>query len=393
MPKKENLEENPLCLCEYYNKNNERTHILFCCCNCEAFDDACTYILCQRQNTSNKNFIQLIAETLDDILDRIRVPYPNGALKVNTDLLISLITIFFYVLFGTINFIFSLLTLTLIPGLLYLRFFQQRFYKKKSKTRNQIAYYMTLVSLITVFILYNLYLKYELNEQYLFHNLIFLTIIILQIYLHYSNPGILVSKRVNVVQETNRYCTTCQIDKQNNLKISHCPICERCIYSRDHHCFWLDNCIGFLNHKIFLIYLILLFTFFLYSEIIIFNFFSNLNESNSLIDSLFNSFYKNFSRSLMFLLFLQLISITLYSFLILLQQILLISVNYTQYELFKYSQAHRNFSLLLFLFENFKILKFFKNIFKFIFLFRNKKNLQRLFSVNEKLGNESNCFV
>ena len=379
-------EENPLCFCEYYNKNNERTHILFCCCNCEAFDQTCTYILCQRnrKESDKKSFMKLVDETLDDILDRIRIPSPNGAIKVNTDLLVSLISIFFYISIGTINFIFSLITLMAIPTLLYIRYFQLRFYKSKSeKTRNQIAYYMTLVSLITVFILYNMYLKYEISEiSYTIHNYLFFLVILFHVLLHYSNPGYLVSKN-SQDERTSRYCDKCQINKQE--KISHCPICEKCIFNRDHHCFWLDNCIGYLNHKIFLIYLILLFLLFIYSEFIIFTHFSSIKESESLIECLFNDYYKNFSRSLMSLLFLQLISLTLYSALILMQQILLISIGYTQYEMFKYSQKNKNFALLSFLCGNLSFKLFFKNMIKFLFQFRNKKSLLKLFSMNEKL--------
>jgi palmitoyltransferase len=385
--------ENPLCLCEYYNKNNERTHILFCCCNCEALDQTCTHILCQRKSTNKQNLPKLFNETLDDILDRIRIPSPKGAIKINTDLLISLITIIFYISIGTINILFSIITLVLIPCLLYIRFFQQRF-NNKSTDRNQIAYYMSLVSLVTIYLLYNFYLKYELSEQYFFHNCLFTVIILLHVYLHYSNPGYLVNKNSNSEHSSStNYCAKCQIDKKDNSKISHCPICSSCIYSRDHHCFWLDNCIGYLNHKIFFIYLILIFTFFLYSQYIIITFFSTLNQNGTIFECLFSIYYQNFNRSLMFLLMLQLISLTIYSFLILLQQFLLISINYTQYEMYKYSKIKKNFSLFLFLIENFKLKFFFKNFFKFFFKFRNKKNLVKLYYLNEKLRNDLNFFV
>ena len=58
--------ENPLCLCEYFNRHQQRTHILMCCCNCEALDKLFTVILCcndidddgitQSFDSSNKNF-------------------------------------------------------------------------------------------------------------------------------------------------------------------------------------------------------------------------------------------------------------------------------------------------------------------------------------------------
>lgn len=30
-----------LCCCEYENEHGERSHILACCCDCQALDEAC----------------------------------------------------------------------------------------------------------------------------------------------------------------------------------------------------------------------------------------------------------------------------------------------------------------------------------------------------------------
>ena len=31
----------------------------------------------------------------------------------------------------------------------------------------------------------------------------------------------------------------------------HCKICQRCVEDFDHHCIWLNNCIGSKNYRIF----------------------------------------------------------------------------------------------------------------------------------------------
>ena len=31
----------PLCCCEYENEEGERSHILACCCDCQALDETC----------------------------------------------------------------------------------------------------------------------------------------------------------------------------------------------------------------------------------------------------------------------------------------------------------------------------------------------------------------
>lgn len=37
----ENEKLDPLCCCEYFDRDNERNHLLGCCCNCIDFDIAC----------------------------------------------------------------------------------------------------------------------------------------------------------------------------------------------------------------------------------------------------------------------------------------------------------------------------------------------------------------
>ncbi|XP_059087204.1 palmitoyltransferase ZDHHC16-like [Tigriopus californicus] len=36
----------------------------------------------------------------------------------------------------------------------------------------------------------------------------------------------------------------------------HCSVCQRCHLCMDHHCPWLDNCVGFFNHRHFFLYMV-----------------------------------------------------------------------------------------------------------------------------------------
>ncbi|GCB69402.1 hypothetical protein scyTo_0001049, partial [Scyliorhinus torazame] len=50
-----------------------------------------------------------------------------------------------------------------------------------------------------------------------------------------------------------RYCDRCQVIKPD--RCHHCSICDTCVLKMDHHCPWVNNCIGFSNYKFFLLFL------------------------------------------------------------------------------------------------------------------------------------------
>ncbi|XP_064617480.1 palmitoyltransferase ZDHHC23-like [Liolophura sinensis] len=54
------------------------------------------------------------------------------------------------------------------------------------------------------------------------------------------------------------WCDKCCLVKPP--RAGHCHVCQACILNRDHHCVWVDNCIGAHNHRSFLV-AILLFVF------------------------------------------------------------------------------------------------------------------------------------
>ncbi|XP_031257374.1 probable protein S-acyltransferase 15 [Pistacia vera] len=48
-----------------------------------------------------------------------------------------------------------------------------------------------------------------------------------------------------------RQCDKCSAHKPP--RAHHCKVCRRCVLRMDHHCLWINNCVGYQNYKAFLV--------------------------------------------------------------------------------------------------------------------------------------------
>ncbi|XP_047072780.1 probable protein S-acyltransferase 17 [Lolium rigidum] len=92
----------------------------------------------------------------------------------------------------------------------------------------------------------------------------------------FSDPGTVTSE--NVSQYVSAYpfdniifvekeCSTCKIIRPARAK--HCRICDRCVARFDHHCGWMNNCIGEKNTRYFVAFLVWHFLLCMYGAVIL----------------------------------------------------------------------------------------------------------------------------
>ncbi|KAI0242012.1 Palmitoyltransferase ZDHHC16 [Lamellibrachia satsuma] len=108
-------------------------------------------------------------------------------------------------------------------------------------------------SVITVTYVY--VLPYKLEQSVTFTGIHFVTghWLLVNIVFHYvqatfTNPG----SPFGEVPEVVSICKVCVAPKPP--RTHHCSVCRRCVLKMDHHCPWLNNCVGFYNHRYFFLF-------------------------------------------------------------------------------------------------------------------------------------------
>ncbi|XP_072306944.1 palmitoyltransferase ZDHHC23-B [Eucyclogobius newberryi] len=282
-------EEDTLCCCEYVNGLGERSHMAACCCDCEDLDEVCDRFL--KREPQKPDSFSRVAEVLTD---RIRVPWlRGGARKIDLSIIPPLILLPVLLAIAALHFLLGLLVLTALPVLVLWYYYIT--HRKKGRT----LFFLSL-ALFSLAYMYYLFVTVVVPRGDV--GTVQLAIITLGVIFTLTalirtkkGPGVVLPNReachstvtyyaplpekdpaVNggkhevmlmertavsdptdgEMKESHRknWCPVCRTVRPP--RAGHCRICGICVLRLDHHCVWINSCVGQANHLSFVLTLI-----------------------------------------------------------------------------------------------------------------------------------------
>ncbi|BFZ25640.1 hypothetical protein BsWGS_28680 [Bradybaena similaris] len=289
-----------LCCCEYNNMHGEKSHLLAMCCDCEALDETFDKIFkCERLPEST------IDRLLNTISDRCRLPtcFGQGAVKLRPDVATPAIVVPLCLVLATIHPVMTVLCFTFMP--LFIVTFHTLWRRKDKHRRSLFFYSWGLSSVLSAYVVFQFFVV-AFREVLLWEILTVFTSMMIMFYFLYltkrdpdrliipsktrpshkrtpSNPIVSSSTpfydQVNGQDMQQKY----QDGDLSNVSLGagarlsgawleprtlggnldlpprtgYCRICQDYIAVRDHHCVWIDNCVGASNHRSFILTMVM----------------------------------------------------------------------------------------------------------------------------------------
>ena len=128
---------------------------------------------------------------------------------------------------------------------------------KVDKNPSTLICYYILFAVVYICKVLQVYSRQDVEKTHIAVCIDALTVV-LHICLACYNPGYLKNDKIDFLRlletfDSSSLCPECRTIRTNRSR--HCIICHSCVDRYDHHCPWINNCVGIRNHNIFFVYL------------------------------------------------------------------------------------------------------------------------------------------
>lgn len=135
--------------------------------------------------------------------------------------------------------------------------------KKVERTRVTVILYLFLMLLSYFFVVYYFHYHSDRLNKYFVYSIHFSFILSYALFFFswLRDPGYLKKDEsidfFDIVDkfDANHLCPECEVIRTERSR--HCNICNRCVERFDHHCPWINNCVGARNHGFFYCYILI----------------------------------------------------------------------------------------------------------------------------------------
>ncbi|XP_029557239.1 palmitoyltransferase ZDHHC23 isoform X2 [Salmo trutta] len=272
--------DDPMCCCECDVDPRG------CCCDCDDLDEACS-----RWLKGEPQKPDCVLPVFGAVMDRLRVRLLPGDRRVEISMVPALVLLPLLLRLAALHFLLGLIILTALPGLVLWYYYAT--HRKKGRT----LFFLSL-ALFSLAYMYFLFVTEILPRGDVSHlQLVTVTtgVVLTLISLvrtkrgpgfvqpsladiHSTNQSQLPDKHSAsqngvdqlmmpaspakpVEQQTQSLtakggtCPLCKVVRPP--RAGHCRICGGCVQRLDHHCIWINSCVGKANHRNFLLTLLL----------------------------------------------------------------------------------------------------------------------------------------
>ncbi|KAK9402328.1 palmitoyltransferase ZDHHC23 [Crotalus adamanteus] len=215
--------EDTLCCCEYLDRKGQRSHLAACLCECEDLDECCErWMTCK---SLPPGILERITETFKDrymyyvfLLEVV----PRGHVEYSQ---VALLTC------GLILMLAALHQAKEDPGYLFSQMSSDKTLCQDSCSNNMF------------------------NKNGLGNFSGLCRVPASGVAIHNNTESNSTTLEAGTGQGAKDWCTKCQLVRP--ARAGHCRICGRCVKRLDHHCVWINNCVGEQNHRAFVLALFL----------------------------------------------------------------------------------------------------------------------------------------